>query len=99
MVWKVRADCTYTTAANATSRISAVQALLPSHPLAVPSDIAVGRFPGGITTQSSTRFTIAFDFDDSDSAAATDFASALHTALNASTKSTTNISVHLAKGM
>ena len=94
MVWKVRADCTYTTAANKTARQSAAEALLPSYPTAVvPTyEASIGRFPGGITSQSTTRFTVCYDFADGATAQA--FGNALLTAVTASARSSTLVSVH-----
>lgn len=98
MAWKVRADCTYTTATNKAARQAAVEALLAAYPTAVVPAYAaqIGRFAGGVTSQSSTRFTVALDFGDGSVAAA--FASELHSAIAASPRSQTLVSVHEAEG-
>lgn len=97
-MWKVRADCTYTKASDKNARQSAVEALLASYPTAiVPAYAAdIGRFAGGVTSQSSTRFTVAYDFDAQADALA--FESAVRTALAAAAKSQTMVTVHQAEG-
>lgn len=89
-MWKVRADCTYTTSANKTARQTAVQTLIDSYPTAVVAE--PGRFEGGLTSQSSTRFTVAYDFVDVGTAQA--FHTALMSSVTASTRSVTLVSIH-----
>lgn len=91
-MWKVRADCTYTTAANKTSRQTAVEGMMASYPEAIIPTTTLGRFAGGIISQSTTRFTVAFDFTDE--AQATAFAAALHTSLAAAARAQTLVSIH-----
>lgn len=100
MVWKVRADCTYTTTNNKQAREADVQSVINSYPTAIIPNYAdeLGRFSGGLTSQSSTRFTVSYDFDDTEGDVAGAFASDLHSALASSAKSTTMVSVHHAKG-
>lgn len=96
MVWKVRADCTFTTAANKTARQSQVESMIASYPEAYPSPITTGRFPGGVVSQSTTRFTVCYDVPDEYGAVARAFADAVHSAMNTSAKSATLVSVHKA---
>jgi hypothetical protein len=96
VVWKVRADCTYTTAANKDARQAAVEALLPQHPAMYPSPITVGRFPGGVVSQSTVRFTVCYDAVDGDFAAAQAFSSALTTTIAAVARAQTLSSIHKA---
>jgi hypothetical protein len=57
MVWKVRADCTYTTASTKTTAQSAAQTVLDSYNVTP----VAGRFAPGIASLSTTRFTISVD--------------------------------------
>lgn len=100
VVWKVRADCTYTTTANKTSRQAAVESLLASYPTAEAPTYAatIGRFPGGVTSQSTTRFTVAFDFEDADTAAAQAFYNALLSTVSTVARAQTLVSIHYASG-
>lgn len=100
MVWKVRADCTYTTTANKTSRQSAVEALLPSYPTAIAPGYAneLGRFGGGVISQSTLRFTVCYDFVDADKDVASAFAAALQTTISAATRAGNFVTIHLARG-
>lgn len=59
MVWKIRGDCTYTTAANKTARQNAVQSLIDTYNVTE----AGGRFPAGLVSQSTTRFTLSVNAD------------------------------------
>lgn len=96
MVWKVRADCTYTSTTNKSARQSAVEALLSGYPSAVPATGEENRYPGGVTSQSASRFTVAYDFASGASAQA--FATALTDAVTQSARSATLVSVHDAGG-
>ncbi len=60
MTWKVRADCTYTTAANKTAAQSAAQAAIDSYSVTPVAE----RFAAGLVSQSTTRFTISVDVAD-----------------------------------
>lgn len=88
MAWKIRADCTYTTAANKTARQNAAQAVLDAHEV----DPVAGRFAPGLTSLSTMRFTISVDA--ADQAVAMALLTDLGPALTASARSSTLFSVH-----
>lgn len=89
MVWKVRADCTYTTAANKTAAQSAAQAAIDSYNV-IP---VVERFAPGITSISTTQFTISVDVPNE--VDALDLAAALNTGiLSGKTRSKTLFTYH-----
>jgi len=71
-----------------------VEAIVPNYPTAIfPTYAAtIGRFAGGVVSQSSTRFTVAYDFPDQATAIA--FKDDMANAMRASTRSATLISVH-----
>lgn len=97
VVWKVRADCTYTTTNNKNTRQAAIEAIVAAYPQGWNSNVT-GRFPGGVTSQSSTRFTVAVDFAAADVEAAKGFASEMRDALSASARNQTYFSIHDAGG-
>jgi hypothetical protein len=83
MVWKIRGDCTYTTAANKTARQDAVQSLINTYNVTP----AGGRYPAGLVSQSTTRFTVSVNTDTYAEADA--FIDQLRVALTTSSRSTT----------
>jgi hypothetical protein len=88
MVWRVRADCTYTTSANKTTRQNAAQAVLDAHSV----EPVAGRFSPGITSLSSTRFTLSVDV--ADLAELQSLIASLTPALTSSVRSQTYFSYH-----
>jgi hypothetical protein len=91
-MWKVRADCTYTTTANKTSAQSAAQAVLDAHEV----QPVAGRFAPGITSLSTTRFTISVDVESS-SAAQSMLADLTAALLSGKARAQTLFSVHDAR--
>lgn len=90
MVWKVRADVTYTTSANKTTRQNEVQGILDTYNTLHWA--AEGRFPAGLVSHSTTRFTVSIDCPDEDSART--IMTDLRAALTASARSQTYFSYH-----
>jgi len=79
-MWKVRADCTYTSSGNKSTRQAAAQGVVDSYPAAIVSDDPGARFPGGLISHSSTRFTVSYDF--------------VMSAVTASARNSTLLSIH-----